>query len=38
MRNKIASEGWSDDIVYEIIEEIRRLRSLTMETTGYGDT
>jgi len=38
MRNKIATEGWSNDTVYEIIEEIRTMTSLAMETKDYWDT
>lgn len=38
MRNKIASEGWSNNTVHEIIEEIRTLTSPTMEIADYWDT
>lgn len=38
MRNKIAREGWNNDTVHEIIEEIRTLTSLTMEIADYWDT
>ncbi len=38
MRNKIATEGWNNDTVHQIIEEIRMLTSLTMETKDYWDT
>jgi predicted transglutaminase-like cysteine proteinase len=38
MRTKIAAKGWSNETVDEIIEEIRTLTSLTMETKDYWDT
>jgi predicted transglutaminase-like cysteine proteinase len=38
MQTKIAAKGWSNETVDEIIEEIRTLTSLTMETKDYWDT
>lgn len=38
LRAKIARQGWSNEMVEEIIEEIRQQTSLTMETGDHWDT
>ncbi len=38
MQNKIASDGWNNNTVEEIIEEIRNLTCLTMKTKDHWGT
>lgn len=38
MQNKIINDGWNNNSVEEIIEEIRKLTCLTMETKDHWDT